>query len=325
MPLAHEVEGYFRPALFALFGAAAFSAGDHVHERREPAAGARHRPRARGRRARRDRREPRPADPGNFSPRACCSPSRDGSGRRGRRRGRPADGGGVAIRPAARLPQRRRRRAGAALCRCAVAALTTVAFGVVPAILMARGDVQRPLKESGRGGSRRRSAASRAARCARGRGDRPRRDAAGRRGAARPRVPAPPQQDPGFHPARTVEVSLSCRTIRDFRRSPTSTRLLTSIRAQPGVTDAGATTSCRSTPAGACRYLVNGRPQPAETTCRRRSSTRGRGLLPHDWRAAPERPLLRRTRHGGRARRGDHQRSVRRAENGRTTIRMSTR
>src|SRR5262245_7862279 len=33
-----------------------------------------------------------------------------------------------------------------------VAALTAIAFGVVPAMLMARGDMQRPLKESGRGG-----------------------------------------------------------------------------------------------------------------------------------------------------------------------------
>jgi ABC-type antimicrobial peptide transport system permease subunit len=34
----------------------------------------------------------------------------------------------------------------------AAATLTSVAFGVVPAMLMARGDMQRPLKESGRGG-----------------------------------------------------------------------------------------------------------------------------------------------------------------------------
>jgi putative ABC transport system permease protein len=33
-----------------------------------------------------------------------------------------------------------------------VAVATTIAFGVVPAMLMARGDMQRPLKESGRGG-----------------------------------------------------------------------------------------------------------------------------------------------------------------------------
>src|SRR5262249_47567903 len=41
-----------------------------------------------------------------------------------------------------------------------VAAATAIAFGVVPAILMARGDMQRPLKESGRsadGGARRRA------------------------------------------------------------------------------------------------------------------------------------------------------------------------
>ena len=43
----------------------------------------------------------------------------------------------------------------------AVAGLTALAFGIVPAILMARGDMQRPLKESGRGseqgGARRRA------------------------------------------------------------------------------------------------------------------------------------------------------------------------
>ena len=33
-----------------------------------------------------------------------------------------------------------------------LALLTAIAFGVVPAMLMARGDMQRPLKESGRGG-----------------------------------------------------------------------------------------------------------------------------------------------------------------------------
>src|SRR5262249_6985889 len=37
------------------------------------------------------------------------------------------------------------------LFAAAIAAATTIAFGVVPAMLMARGDVQRPLRESGRG------------------------------------------------------------------------------------------------------------------------------------------------------------------------------
>src|SRR5262249_43368383 len=35
----------------------------------------------------------------------------------------------------------------------ALALMTSLAFGVVPALLMARGDMQRPLKESGRGGA----------------------------------------------------------------------------------------------------------------------------------------------------------------------------
>ena len=61
VPLATEVVGFFRPALFALFGAGGVPAGHHLHERREPAARARHRARARGRGARGDRREPRRA------------------------------------------------------------------------------------------------------------------------------------------------------------------------------------------------------------------------------------------------------------------------
>src|SRR5262249_11999922 len=43
--------------------------------------------------------------------------------------------------------------ARALLFAVALALMTSLAFGVVPALLMARGDMQRPLKESGRGGS----------------------------------------------------------------------------------------------------------------------------------------------------------------------------
>src|SRR5207247_6131734 len=49
------------------------------------------------------------------------------------------------------------------LFACAIAAITAVAFGVVPAAFMARGDVERPLRESGRsagGGTARRTARS---------------------------------------------------------------------------------------------------------------------------------------------------------------------
>ncbi len=52
VPLATEVVGFFRPALFALFGAAGVPVGHLLHERREPAAGTRDGPRTRGRRAR---------------------------------------------------------------------------------------------------------------------------------------------------------------------------------------------------------------------------------------------------------------------------------
>src|SRR4030095_1132733 len=122
----------------------------------------------------------------------------------------------------------------------AVAVLTALAFGVVPAILMARGDMQRPLKESGRGG-----------------------DAGGARSRARSLLVVAEvglavmllvgaallgrsfqrlvQQDPGFRSDRVVTVNLDLpNSYRDFRKiADFYEQLLASLRAQPGVTGGG--------------------------------------------------------------------------------------
>src|SRR3954469_22284768 len=99
-----------------------------------------------------------------------------------------------------------------------VSAITALAFGVVPAILMARGDMQRPLKESGRGG-----------------------DSAGSRRRARSLLVAAEvglavmllvgasllgrsfqrlvQQDPGFHADHVVTVNLDLpNSYNNFRK-----------------------------------------------------------------------------------------------------------
>ena len=151
MPLATEVVGFFRPALFALFGAAAFLlvitctnvaslllARATVREREvavRAAIGA-----SRGRLVRQFLTE---------SVLLAVMGTALGVGR----------GRGVGAR---RWSRRRRcelpRLAGVGvdgrmlLFAVALALVTAIAFGVVPAMLMARGDMQRPLKESGRGG-----------------------------------------------------------------------------------------------------------------------------------------------------------------------------
>ena len=152
VPLAHEVEGYFRPALFALFGAAAFLllitctnvaslllARATVREREvavRAAIGA-----SRGRLS------------ASSLPRAFCSRST------GTAFGVALAVVGVrALVAASPVPVPRLDGASIGLdgrlllFAIAAATLTSIAFGVVPAMLMARGDMQRPLKESGRGG-----------------------------------------------------------------------------------------------------------------------------------------------------------------------------
>jgi predicted permease len=145
----------------------------------------------------------------------------------------------------------------------ALAVATSIAFGVVPAILMARGDVQRALKESGRGDS----------------------------GAARSRARGVLviaeiglavmllvgaallgrsfqrllQEDPGFQPARVLTVNVDLpASYRDFKKiADFYDQLLTSLRAQPGVADAGLANFLPLDAGWRMPFLIDGRPQPA--------------------------------------------------------------
>lgn len=145
-----------------------------------------------------------------------------------------------------------------------VAALTAIAFGVVPAIFMARGDVQRPLKDAGRGG-----------------------DGSGARQRVRQILVVAEvglavmllvgaallgrafqhllEQDPGFHPARTVTASVELPySYRDYRKiSDFYSQALSSIRSKPGVADAGATTFLPLSPGWRFPYVIGGRPRAA--------------------------------------------------------------
>ena len=143
----------------------------------------------------------------------------------------------------------------------AIAGATAIAFGIVPALFMARGDIQRPLKESSRGS-----------------------DGGGRRRARSVLVVAEVgvavmllvgaallfrsfqnliEQDPGFRPSHAVTSSLELPywyddfgKIADFY-----SQLLASIRAQPGVTSAGVANFLPLDPAWRIAYIVGGRPQ----------------------------------------------------------------
>jgi putative ABC transport system permease protein len=145
----------------------------------------------------------------------------------------------------------------------ALALLTAIAFGVVPAMLMARGDVQRPLKEQGRGAG----------------GSAARRRARGLLVVAEVGLAVMllvgaallarsferlVQQDAGFSPGAAitakVELPYSYREwpkIVDFYD-----RLLASIRAEAGVTLVGATNFLPLDAAWRGPYSVQGRPRP---------------------------------------------------------------
>src|SRR3954470_2278685 len=145
----------------------------------------------------------------------------------------------------------------------AVALTTAIAFGVVPAMLMARGDMQRPLKESGRGGE------------AGGAGRRARRMLGGAEiGLAVMLLVGAVllarsfqrlvQQDPGFTSAHAVTARVELPysyaewpKIVDFYD-----RALASVRRQPGVTNAGATNFLPLEAAWRGPFFIQGRPRP---------------------------------------------------------------
>jgi putative ABC transport system permease protein len=264
VPLAHEVEGYFRPALFALFGAAAFLllitctnvaslllARATVREREvavRAAIGA-----SRGRLVRQFLTESiLLALMGTafgvvlavVSVRALVATSPVPLPR--------LDAGAVGV--DGRL----------LLFAIAAATLTSVAFGVVPAMLMARGDMQRPLKESGRGG-----------------------DGSGTRRRARSLLVAAEvalavillvgavllgrsfqrlvQLDPGFQSTSVVTVNLDLPgSYRDFKKIAVFyDQLLTSLRTQPGVAAAGLANFLPLDAGWRMPFFVEGRPRPA--------------------------------------------------------------
>ena len=144
-----------------------------------------------------------------------------------------------------------------------IAAATAIAFGVVPAMLMARADMQRPLKESGRGG-----------------------DGGGARRRTRSVLVVAEvalavtlligatllarsfqrlvQQDPGFTRAQAVTAKVELPysysdwgKIVDFYD-----RLLASVRTQPGVIVAGASNFLPLEAAWRGPFFIQGRPRP---------------------------------------------------------------
>ena len=265
VPLAHEVEGYFRPALFALFGAAALLlviTCTNVASLLLARATVRER---------------------EVAVRAAIGASRSRLVRQFLTESvilaaiGTVVGVGVAIVAvrlmilASPIQVPRVALSGFGLdarvlaFACGVAVITAIAFGVVPAVFMARGDVQRPLKDAGRGG-----------------------DGGGARRHARHVLVVAEvglavmllvgasllgrafqhllEQDPGFHPARTITVSLELPySYRDFRKiADFYSQLLTSIRAQPAVTSAGVTTFLPLEAGWRLPFTVNSRPRPAD-------------------------------------------------------------
>lgn len=266
VPLAHEIEGYFRPALFALFGAAALLlviTCTNVASLLLARATARQR---------------------EVAVRAAIGASRTRLVRQfltesvllaavGTAAGAAAGAAAVKLMLAASpVPLPRLGESGVGVdarvlaFACATAALTALAFGLVPAVFMARGDIQRSLSEGGRGssgGSARRRLRSglvvaevgvAVALLV----------AAALLGRAFQRLV---QQEPGFRPDRTtVAVSVELPySYRDFRKiADVFAQLLTSIRARPGVLSAGATTFLPLDAGWRLPFIVNGRPRPAD-------------------------------------------------------------
>jgi predicted permease len=262
VPLGVEIVGFFRPALFALFGAAAFLlvitctnvaslllARATVREREvavRAAIGA-----SRGRLVRQFLTE---------SVLLAAVGTSLGIGV-----------AAVAVRAlvtAAPLPLPRIEGIGVdarvLLFAMTLAILTSLAFGVVPALLMVRGDMQRPLKESGRGdagGARRRTRSALvvaeiglAVMLLVG---------AALLGRSFQRLV---QQDPGFRSTRAVTAKVELpysysdwRKIVDFYD-----RLLVSLRAEPGIATVGATNFLPLEAAWRGPFFIQGRPQPRQ-------------------------------------------------------------
>ena len=266
VPLAHEVEGYFRPALFALFGAAAFLlliTCTNVASLLLARATARER---------------------EVAVRAAIGASRTRLVRQFLTESVLLAAIGTALGLAVAIgsvkllitisPVQLPRLEGLGTLgvdarvlafSMVIAAITALAFGVVPAMLMARGDMQRPLKESGRsadgGGARRRARSvlvvaevGLAVMLLVG---------AGLLARSFQRLV---EQDPGFSPARVVTVNLDLpysynnfRKIADFYD-----QLLTSVRAASGVTAAGLANFLPLDAAWRLPFLVDGRPRPTD-------------------------------------------------------------
>ena len=261
VPLATEIVGFFRPALFALFGAAAFLllitctnvaslllARATVREREvavRAAIGA-----SKGRLIRQFLTE---------SVLLACM---------GTALGLAIAVGSLKALVAA-TPVELPRLAGVGLdtrmllFAVTLALVTAVAFGVIPAMLMARGDMQRPLKESGRGG-----------------------DGGGARRRLRSAMVVAEitlavmllvgasllarsfqrlvQQDPGFRSTHGVTAKVELPySYADFAKIATFyDRLLTSVRAEPGVSLAGASNFLPLEAAWRGPFFVQGRPRP---------------------------------------------------------------
>ena len=145
-----------------------------------------------------------------------------------------------------------------------VAGATAVACGIVPALLMARADIQAPLKEAGRGtdGSRARHVRSVLV--------------AGEIGLAVLLLVGASlvargftrlvTEDPGFRPKNAVAVNVELpSTYSDFGAvADFYNRVLDRIRASPGIKSSGASNFLPFEPGWRMRFLVNGRPRPVQ-------------------------------------------------------------
>jgi putative ABC transport system permease protein len=144
-----------------------------------------------------------------------------------------------------------------------LASVTAIACGLVPGLVTARADIQAPLKEGGRGGD--------------GSGSRPVRSllVAAEIGIAVVLLvgaalmargfTALVAQDPGFQRARAIAVNVELpSSYADFRAVTNFySRVLDELRSRPGINSAGATNFLPFEAAWRMRYVIGGRPRPA--------------------------------------------------------------